>query len=60
MLQAMKCAKMVEREEAFRTSLLIVTFWWTGTMTCLFGGGLSGAQARSICGTSKLTPSISF
>lgn len=59
MLQTVKYAQMVERAEAFRTSLLIVT-WRTGTMTRLFRGGLCDAQAHGICGISKLTPSISF
>ena len=59
MLQTVKYAQMVERAEAFRTSLLIVTRR-TGTMTRLFRGGLCDAQAHGICGISKLTPSISF
>lgn len=60
MLQAMKCAKMVERAEAFRSSLLIVTFWRTGTMTCLFSASLFDTQAHSICLWNKSTNTIHF
>lgn len=51
---------MLEWAEAVRTSHLMVTFWRTGTMACLFRAHLSDVQACSICGINELTPYISF